>query len=336
MKASIDGSGEVSPTVVGGSDVGPLHGVAPVTGSSRRVADPSELRRGKGQRASLLSYGYVAPALLLVGAVVYGGVAYNAYVSTQRWNGISPESESVGLENYVLALTDPVMQSAYVHVAVFAIITIGIQMLLGLGMALLLSRPSRLNPLFTAVLFLPVVMAPAAVSTSFRQLLTPDGPVNQLLSAVGLDALRHAWLADPTFALFTLAAVNIWHWTGLSFVLYQAALTQIDPHHIEAAQIDGASVWRTISSVVVPQLRSTHLTLIVLGIIGSLKTFDLVFLTTGGGPARATEFPATYIYQQTVERFNAGYGATLSMILLAAAVIATLLQRLPGWLRRSP
>jgi raffinose/stachyose/melibiose transport system permease protein len=277
----------------------------------------------------------VAPALLLVGAVVYGGIAYNAYVSTRRWNGIAPTSEPVGFENYLLALTDPVVLAAYRHVAVFAVLTIGTQMLLGLALALLLSRESRLNPLYTAVLFLPVVMAPAAVASAFRQLLTPDGPVNRVLDTIGLEAFRNAWLADPSYALVTLAVINIWHWTGLSFVLYQAALTQIDPNQIEAAQIDGASVWRTIASVVVPQLRNTHVTLVVLGIIGSLKTFDLVFLTTGGGPARATEFPATYIYQQTVERFNAGYGATLSMLLLSAAVVVALAQRAPGWLRRA-
>ncbi|MDO5286276.1 MAG: sugar ABC transporter permease [Actinomycetia bacterium] len=291
---------------------------------------------GLGGRAgrSWTGYAYVAPALLLVGVVVYGGIAYNAYVSSLRWNGISPTHTVVGLANYQTALADPVVRSAYLHAALFAAVTISTQMLLGLGMALLLSRPSRLNPLFTAVLFLPVVMAPAAVSTAFRQILAPDGQLNAALAGAGLSGLRQAWLSDPRLALLSLAAVNIWQWTGLSFVLYQAALTQISVDHLEAAQIDGASLWRTVRHIVVPQLRGTHVTLVVLGLIGSIKTFDLVFLTTGGGPARATELPATYIYQQTVERFNAGYGATLSMLLLAVSVLVTVLQRLPAWVRR--
>ncbi|MBZ2198964.1 carbohydrate ABC transporter permease [Occultella gossypii] len=273
-----------------------------------------------------VAYLYLLPALILVVGVIYAGVGYNGWVSTLDWNGISPTPRSVGLGQYGKALGDPIVWSALWHTGVFAVLTILVQMALGLLMALVLTVPVRFANLYRVLMFVPVVMAPAAVSSAFRAILQPDGQVNAVLDALGLGGLGQAWLADPSLALISLAGINIWQWTGFSFILYQAALSQIDASVVEAAQMDGASPWRLVRSVVVPQLSGTHATLAITGLIGALKTFDLVYLTTGGGPARSTEFLTTYIYEQTVDRFNAGYGAALSMILLVLAMALTIAQ----------
>lgn len=290
----------------------------PGTGVSSRASGHQSHHR--------IPYLYVLPAVLLVVGVIYAGVGYNGWVSTLEWNGISPTRRSAGLGQYVKALQDPIVWSAIWHTLVFAVVTIVVQMGLGLLMALLLSNGIRAAGVYRVLMFVPVVMAPAAVSTAFREILQPDGAFNGALSAVGLDGLGQAWLADAHWALLAIAGVNIWQWTGFSFILYQAALAQVDRDAIEAAQMDGASPWRIIRSIIIPQLTGTHATLAVIGLIGALKTFDLVYLTTGGGPSRSTEFLTTYIYEQTVDRFNAGYGAALSMILLIVAMTLTVVQ----------
>lgn len=278
------------------------------------------------RRRRLHGYLYILPAVMVVVGITYFGIAYNAYVSTLEWNGVAPDPPGVGLDNYVRIVQDPIFWQAVRNIAVFGVITVLGQMVLGLLLALVLSGPVLLKGLYRAIVFIPVVLAPAAVSTAFRQFYRPDGQINEVLGAIGLEWLQQAWIADPDVALYALAAVNMFSWTGFSFILYQAALSQIDSHTLEAAQIDGAGVARTVWSVVVPQLRATHITLMLAGVIGSLKTFDIVFLVTGGGPGRSTEFLTTYIYKTSIQQFHVGYGAALSIVLLLLALMMTLVQ----------
>lgn len=135
-----------------------------------------------------------------------------------------------------------------------------------------------------------------------------------------------AWLADPDIALYSIIAINIWAWTGFSFVMYYAALSLIDKELYEAAKIDGAGPLRTVIGITFPLLRSTHFSLIILGVIGSLKQFDYVYLTTGGGPGRASEMISTYIYKKAILEYNAGYSSALAMILLVIALLITVIQ----------
>jgi raffinose/stachyose/melibiose transport system permease protein len=287
---------------------------------------PAAARRHRRRRDRLTAYLYLIPALMLVVGIVYFGVLYNLWVSTLDWNGISPNPAAVGPGNYLKIARDPIFWGALSHIAIFGAITIVVQMAVGLLLALVFNGPVVGRAVYKAVVFIPVVLAPAAVSTAFRQFLRPDGQVNDVLSALGLGAFQQAWVADPDVALYALAAVNIFQWTGFSFILYQAALSQIEQSHLEAAQIDGAGTWRTVRHIVVPQLRPTHLTLILTGVIGSLKTFDIVYLITGGGPGRSTEFLTTYIYKQSILQFHVGYGAALSIVMLLLALVLTVVQ----------
>lgn len=283
----------------------------------------STARRSLAGTRALL---FVLPALIIVVGVVYLGIGYNAYISTVDWSGIGDDMRPVGLDNFARILGDRVFWESLLHVAVFAVVTIFMQMFLGLTMAILLSGRIVLGGVYKVIMFLPVVLSPAAIAVAFRDILSPNGGLNEVLRAIGLDSLTRAWIADPQTALFAVAAINIWAWTGFSFILYQAALAQIDTDHLEAAQLDGAGKLRTIWSVVVPQLSGTHATLMLIGVIGALKTFDIVYLTTGGGPGRATEFLTTYIYKTAIDGFDAGYAAALSVVLLLLSVTLTMVQ----------
>ena len=295
---------------------------ATARGSANRDAQRARQRR----RGQLTSYLYLVPALMIVVGVTYFGVFYNAWVSTLDWNGVDPNPDQIGIGNYLEIMRDPIFWMSVSHVAVFGIITVVVQMVLGLALALVFGGPIFGRAVYKALVFIPVVLAPAAISTAFRQFLSPSGQVNQVLEAVGLGWFHQVWIADPKVALYALAAVNIFQWTGFSFILYQAALSQIDASQLEAAQIDGAGTWRTIRHIVVPQLRPTHMTLVLTGVLGSLKTFDIVFLITGGGPGRSTEFLTTYIYKMSIMQFHVGYGAALSILLLLLALVLTFIQ----------
>jgi raffinose/stachyose/melibiose transport system permease protein len=285
--------------------------------SLRRVARPRSGRR-------TAPYLFVLPALLIVVGVVYVGIGYTGYLSTLDWDGLSPDAQSVGFSNYTQLFSDAIFWDAAWHVLVFAAITISVQMALGFAVALLMASAGRFTTVYKVIVFLPVILAPAATATAARQFLDADGELNTMLRDIGLGALAHPWLADPRTALFALAAINIWQWTGFSALLYQAALTQLDQSVLEAAQIDGARGSRIVRSVILPQLRGTHATLVIVGCIGALKTFDLVYLTTGGGPGQSTEFLTTYLYSQTVDRFHVGYGAALSVVMLVIAFAMTI------------
>ncbi|NYE18066.1 ABC transporter permease subunit [Microbacterium immunditiarum] len=272
------------------------------------------------------AFWYVLPAATLILVVIYLGVAYTGYVSVLDWDGLSPNPEFAGIDNYLRAFTDPVFWECLAHSAVYAVIVIPVNMAIGLTMAILLTQRVFLSGVIKVIMFVPVVLSSAAIAVSFRELLGADGMLNQVLRAIGLGGLAQPWLAQTSTALYAIALITVWATAGLNFILYQAALSQIDEDTIEAAQLDGAGKFRIVRSVIFPQLAGTHATLILLGVIGALRMFDIVFLTTRGGPAGATEFLATYIYRQTIDVFNAGYASALSILLLLIALVLTVVQ----------
>lgn len=296
----------------------------PDTASRRTTAPPS--KRGSRSRR-LVPWLYILPSLILVVGIVYVGIGYTGWVSTLDWNGIDDNPQTVGFQNFLDIAKDPVFWASLWHVALFGVVTIVVQMALGLTMAVLLSgRAVRGKAIYSVIMFVPVVLAPAAIATAFREILTTDGQFNQALRFLGFSDASTAWLADPQFALFAICAINVWQWTGFSFLLYQAAISQLDQNTFDAAAIDGAGFWRSGRHILLPQLTGTHATLALTGCIGALKTFDVVYLTTGGGPGRSTEFLTTYIYSQIVERYHAGYSAALSIVLLGLALTLTVVQ----------
>ena len=284
-------------------------------------------RRSRVWGHAWTNYLYLVPVFLISFALISYAIGYTIYTSLLDWNGISRIRPFVGLDNYTAILRDPIFHQALRNTAVFGVLAIFIQMALGLTMAILLKSNVRWKAVYKVIFFLPVVLAPAVVAYVFRHLYEPnDGELNRMLGWVGVGGLRHAWLADPDTALYAVTAINIWQWTSFSFVLYFAGLSLIDDDLYEAARLDGANFGQLIRHMTIPLLRFTHISLIILGVIGALKTFDIIFLTTGGGPARATEFLSTYIFQRAIQQFDASYSAALSVVLMILAVIATAIQ----------
>lgn len=272
---------------------------------------------------------WIVPALVLVIGMIYFSIGFTGYVSTLDWNGfiLSP-SEFVGWDNYTQMFQDKVFWLAIWHTVLFFVVTFTIQTALGFTFAAILHSRIRLAPVYKVVIFIPTVLAPATMAPVFRSIFDANGQFNGLLDFVGLHALTQPWLASGETAMPIVMAVTIWQWTGLTFILFYAAMSQIDPQILEAARVDGASNWRTLRSIVWPLCSGTTLALATLGVIGALKTFDVPYLITKAGPNHATEFLGTYIYQTMVQEKHFGYAAAISVALLVLAIGGGVLMRI--------
>jgi len=273
------------------------------------------------------NYLYLVPIFLIVGGLIYYGIVYTFYVSVLDWNGMSATRTLVGLKHFLGIARDPIFWLTLRNTAIFGFLAIFIQMGVGLLMAVMMYAPVRFKALYKVIFFVPVVISPAVTAYVFRRIYNAnDGELNLILQGIGLGGLQQSWLADPKIALFALTAINIWQWTGLSFLMYYAGLTLIEDSYYEAARMDGANFLQLLWHITVPLVRPTSFALLILGVIGALKTFDIVFLVTGGGPGRSTEFLSTYIYKKAIQEFNAGYASALSVVMLFVALLLTVIQ----------
>jgi len=290
------------------------------------ATQPRKRRHGGGVAHLFGGYAFVLPALVLVAAVIYYAIWYDGVVSFSHWSGLTPTRTPAGWSNFRRAWHDPTLRAAIVHTVEFGIVTVPLQALFGFSLACLLTARVRLSALYRAIIFIPSVLAPAVIAPMARYFLAPDGWLDEALRFVGLTRFATGWLGNPHTALWALAAVNVWEWTGFSFMLYLAALTLIDRNLYEAARVDGASAWTTMWRIAFPLARPTHTALAILGTISTLKLFDIIYLTTVGGPGTVSEVFSTYIYRQDIARFDVGYAAALSVILLVIALTVTILQ----------
>jgi ABC-type sugar transport system permease subunit len=290
--------------------------------TTKRVSGGGQTGRPRrGLRLAAPGMPWILPALVLSVGLIYYCIGYTGVLSTLNWDGASPDRESVGLRNYSSIAADPVFWKAMSNTVVFFVVTFAVQTVLGIVFATLMHSKIKLGVLYKVIVFVPVVLAPAITAPVFRQLFAADGQLNWVLDHIGLGALAQPWIGQESTALPVIMVVTIWQWTGLTFVLYYAAMSQIDQSLIEAARIDGAGNIRVLASIIWPGVRGTTLALAILGAIGALKTFDVPWLVTIAGPNNATQFLGTYIYQMTIQRAHVGYGAALSIIMLIVALV---------------
>ena len=276
---------------------------------------------------------WILPAFVFVVGLVYYCIGYTGYISTLNWDGVSPSPAHVGFANYIMAFHDPVFWDAIRHTIIFFVVTFCVQTAIGLAFAALLHSRVKLPNLYKVIIFVPVVLAPATMAPIFRQIFSATGQFNTILGDIGLGSLEHPWLAQSSTALPVIMAITIWEWTGVTFILYFAAMTQIDSEILEAARIDGASGLRILTRIVWPSVRGTTIALAMLSVIGALKTFDVPYLVTLGGPNYATEFLGTFIYRISIPQAEVGYGAALSILLLILALSGAIAFGLRGMRR---
>jgi raffinose/stachyose/melibiose transport system permease protein len=296
-------------------------------GSAADHADRTAIARRRRIRNGIETGLFVSPALALYLLFVVGPLIYAAYFSLYHWSGLGAAIDFVGLHNYVLAFQDDLFRASILHNFTIAALSIVFQLPLGLGAALLLNRRFPGRAALRLVFFAPYVLSEAIVAIIWLLMLQPDGLVDHFFRAVGLGGLIHLWLADLHIVLYTMFVVITWKYIGFGIILFLAGLQGIPGEVLEAASIDGANELQAIRHVTIPLLGPTIRIWGFLSIIGSFQLFDLIWLTTLGGPSGASSTMATYLIDHGFRRYQFGYGSAASVILfMISLVIAVLYQ----------
>lgn len=264
---------------------------------------------------------YLAPALVVYGTFLLYPVLRSAQFSLYEWDGLGA-STFVGLANYAGVVTDAGLRAAFSHALVLIAFFALLPLALGLAVAAVLNRARvRALGLFRTVVFVPQVLAMVVVAVAWRAIYAPDGPLNAALTAVGLGSLTRAWLGDYTWTLPAVGMVGTWVQTGLVTVLMLAGMARVPREQYEAARLDGAGAVREFFALTLPSVRGEIAVALTLTIVAALKTFDLVYVTTAGGPGNSTTVPAYEVFQRAFRTGQVG-SATAVAITLTVLIFA--------------
>jgi raffinose/stachyose/melibiose transport system permease protein len=282
-----------------------------------------QVRSARKNFAWLLPWAFLAPALTIYVVVVVYPMAYSAYLSFFKWDGVSPTKQFVGFQNYIsLLLTDQVFWIALRNNAIWLVAALLLPTSIGLGLAVLLNRKFRGSNIFRSVFYFPAILSLAVVGLIWNWIYLPDiGLINHILGALGLEALQHNWLADPNFALYAVMLAAAWNAAGLPMLLFLAGLQTINPEVLEAAQVDGAGPVRRFLLITFPLLRETTLIVLAITAINSLKVYDIIYAMTYGGPANKTQVLSTWMYFLTYNYNSVGQGTAIAVILFLLTLI---------------
>ena len=280
-----------------------------------------------GKKNNWAAYLFILPLILLSFVMIYYCIIRTVMTSFTDWNGMTDTMNFVGLKNYAKLVKDKTFWTAVVNNIIFFFGTVFVQAAVGFLLAVLLKKKLPGSNVFKAVYFMPIAMATSITTAIFKIIMDPtNGSLNNFLRAIHLDMFAVSWLGDKRYALLSVIIVNIFQWMGFSMITYYAGLMALPDDAYEAAKIDGAGFWRTTVSVTFPMLKGTTNVLLILGIVGSLKTFDIVKLLTAGGPGRSTTVLNTYLYEKAFKDFNAGGAAAIGVAILIIAMIMSFLQ----------
>ncbi|ROR72562.1 carbohydrate ABC transporter membrane protein 1 (CUT1 family) [Bogoriella caseilytica] len=241
------------------------------------------------------------------------------YFSLTRWTLF--DAQFIGLENYIRFFSEPQLRQGFINTFIFGVTTSGAKVVIGLALAVLLTSQIVARGYLRSVVFFPVLVSTIGVGVMATAMLDPfDGVVNAMLGWFGISG--PGWFTDPNIALLTVAGVDIWKGLGIATLIYIAGLATIPREYYEAAQIDGAGRWQQFRTITLPLVMPATGTVIILSLIGGLRTFDLIWATTGGGPGFASDVIASVIYKQ----YQAGfYGlSTAGNVILFVVVTAVM------------
>jgi multiple sugar transport system permease protein len=285
-------------------------------------------RRGPLRRVPLLVWVFLLVPLAVELFWVFWPAINSFSLSFTSWKGVGA-AKPVGLENYQRLASDPIFLTALRNNVIWVIGFGGLSVVGGLALAVALNRPGRGVGFYRSAIYLPMVISLAVTGLFWRVMYQPDGPIDAGLGALGLDWLQRQWLADPETALYAVLIAAVWRQVGYIMVLYLAGLKGTDPTLEEAAAVDGANAWQRFWRIVMPQLRGVNTVVFAVTVIDSLRTFDIVWAMTRGGPYNTTQLLSTYMFQQGFTLVNLGYGSAIAVVifLLAVAFIITYLAR---------
>tara|TARA_B110000196_G_scaffold74991_1_gene64394 strand:+ start:507 stop:1382 length:876 start_codon:yes stop_codon:yes gene_type:complete len=257
----------------------------------------------------------LAPSFFLILVFVYGFIIYTGYLSLTD-SRMLPTYEFMGLSNYPKLFGLRHWKIAVNNLAIFGILYILICTIIGLLLAILLDQKIRAEGFLRPIFLYPMALSFIVTGTAWKWFLDPGIGLESIMHQWGWESFHFDWIKNRTFAIYTVVMAAVWQSSGFVMAMFLAGLRGIDGEIMKAAQIDGASGFRIYRRIIIPMLRPAFLSAFVILAHLAIKAYDLVIALTNGGPGRATELPATFMYSYTFERNQMGLGATSAIIML--------------------
>ncbi|MCU0546926.1 MAG: sugar ABC transporter permease [Oscillatoriaceae cyanobacterium Prado104] len=273
---------------------------------------------------SIAAWTFLAPALVLLGIFLIGPIGYLFYLSFTTGSFTQSGTQLIGLTNYKRLLDNPDFWQVLQNTIYFTAATVIPSLIVPLGLAVLLNRTFVGRGIFRTAYFIPSITSLVAVGLGWRWLFQTDGPINYILGAIGLNPIP--WLSSTIWAMPVLILLSIWKQLGFNMVVFLAGLQAIPVNRYEAAELDGANDWQQFWHITLPGLRSTLVFTTVTTVIFTLRSFEQVYIITGGGPLNSTNLLVYYIYEQAFAQFDFGYAAAAATLLMAVALVLVYIQ----------
>jgi multiple sugar transport system permease protein len=289
-----------------------------------------EIKSRRGQEQQLLDHDafaawiFLAPALIFLGIFLLWPIAYLFYLSFTTGSFTADGVRWVGLTNYLRLVLNPDFWQVLGNTTYFTLATLIPSLVIPLGLAVLLNRSFALRGLLRSAYFIPSITSLVAVGLGFRWLFQTEGPVNGLLSSLGFEPIP--WLGSTAWAMPVIILLSSWKQLGFNMVVFLAGLQAIPPSRYEAAELDGANSWQKFWHITLPGLRPTLVFTTITTAIFTLRSFEQVYIITGGGPLNSTNLLVYYIYEEAFALFDFGYAAAAASVLLGFTLVLVYLQ----------
>jgi len=275
---------------------------------------------------------YIGPAFLALIVILIYPLGYSFWLSFHEWTlrGFKKGVPFVGLQNYLDLFSNPDFVNSLRITFTFVIAAIAIELVIGMGLALLLNHDLKGKGFIRSMILLPMMCTNVVIGLTFRLLYNYDlGLINYYLSQLGFA--RVEWLSNPSVAMPAVIIVDVWNTTSFVALLLLAGLQSLPDEPFEAAMIDGANSWQSFTYLTLPLLRQTILVVLLWRLIDTFRIFDVIYLLTAGGPARATETVSIYVYRYGFQSFNLGFASAAAYIMIFIMLgVAVLLARVMG------
>ncbi len=270
------------------------------------------------RRDRRFGYAMASPSLIVLFLIILFPVLSALFTSLHEYTLIAPNFDTfTGLTNFKLALADAEFRHSAWLTMRFVIGVVVLEFIIGFAVALMLNKVERFKPVYYAILLCPLLMNPVIVGLIWRMFLHPNlGIVNYLLGTIGISPVN--WLGDTKVAIWTVILVDIWHQVSFMIVLLLAGLSSLPKEPYEAARIDGANAFQCFIHITLPMMRTVIVVTLLIRLIFAVKTYDLIYIMTRGGPGTATDFVSYFIYRTAFVSLNIGEASAMSIILLTA------------------
>jgi multiple sugar transport system permease protein len=263
---------------------------------------------------------FLLPGLILLVAIIIFPLLFTIRVTFSNWNVSQSGLNFIGGENWSEMARDTRYWGSLLRLFYLSFLTVAIQYALGFAIALFAWRGIAARRFFRVLWLIPMMTTPSLMAIIWRSIFTEDiGALNGILSRVGLDPVN--WLTESGPANVAITIAEVWQWTPFMFLILLAGLLSLPKEPFMAAAIDGASAWKTFARVTFPMMAPISIGAIMIRLIDASKIFDSVFTMTRGGPGNATETPAAYIFQRSLQDFQIAYGSTLALMYLILAIL---------------